>query len=687
VGLLDGRENIIAAGWIGGESIHDDPEHDNRLFTVFGLQWWLSQISTYPATLSMVAGTPDAWGEMAALNVDRALWHLLHWRTTVTAIADFYPTDDTRYAKTMDAQGESLWQQLLSLSLDHIFAKPIVDRYGRLFVDVPHNLRPLADRSDSEEIMTLAAEDHEKTLDVAKASPRAGQVNLASTLVESTGSSSTLYSLSPGHIPNYQGRAELLDRILAATQDEANSLAGLVLGDRMNEWPEFPIELSGNNRAFGLAPRQYASVTLDAHTGKLLPRRIEYKFNPRDGKLTVSIIFTGETFEQNSVNGDIPDGTGGFVDIPNLPPLPPLPPIPMPIGLPGDGNAPDVVVVFVPGKGFWYTDEFSESSPRWWSWNWGLDAVKIASDYYVNIDVSHIGGRGFVHTNGDNPEVWSALSPGSKWELVADSELWQQYKYVYGGYDSTFTGCTMAVNRGASDQVLIIGMHHYGSQEGPTHVFLGSSSGLDHTLEIDDGDIYNHEGGGQGVYGAGKWLTVWRQWDKTIFRLPFGAGSFSDYSSAVALGGGNAVIARGGVGGNAAVSWGEDGTQVTDDNGDTWTFIPTTTLDPLSGVLNSFLMSIAIDPTGQYLAAFTTDLVNLRVSSDGGTIWSQPSGWTGAGQVVENCGDTERWIMQAMNGIYYTGDTFTTWVDKTGDLREKTDMVINFEATQIRYIR
>ena len=687
VGLLDGRENIVAQGWIGGESIREDPEHDSRVFTVYGLQWWLGQIGAYPITLSMVAGTPSTWTEMAELSVDRALWHFLHWHTTVTAIADFYRTEDTRYAKMLDAQGESLWQQLLSLSQDRILARPIVDRYGRLFVDVPHNLRPLADRTDSVEVMVLESQDHEKTLDIPKTSPRAGQVNLASVSVTSTGTASTVYSLSPGHIPNYQGRVELLDQILAATQADANSLAGLILGERMNPFQEVPIELSRNNRAFGLAPRQYATVSLDAYSGKLLPKRIEYKFDPRSGVLTPMIVFEGETFEQLSVDGDIPDGDGGFLDIPSMPPIPPVPPLPSPILDPSD-NAPEIVVVLVPGKGFWYTDEFRETSPRWFSWNWGLDSSRVATNDYWYIDVSHISGRGFIQTSGENPEVWTSPSPGEKWVLLAGEDFFNDYRYAaFGSYTTPANGA-LAVNRMADDSLVFALGNHYGSSYYPTQIFIGSSSGLTKTLEIST-DKYKLKGRGMGVYGAGKWLLGWSDYSKflSLFNL-----SATTREAQTDLSGGDTSVkgirvVRGGLSGEIAAMWGGDPLQITDDNGATMTVIPTTDFEPYNPTTNTYL-SVAIDPTGAYLAGFNSDAtVNLRISSDGGVTWSLPGGWSGTGTSIENCGDRERWVMQALNGIYYTGDYFATWEDKTGDLRDKTSNPTGFTAMMIRVVR
>jgi len=227
-----------------------------------------------------------------------------------------------------------------------ILARVGVDALNRLFVYIPYNLTPAADRaSNSTLIMALATTDYQKSVDLQWIAPRVSQLFLSGVIVSLGGTGSPLFSLSPGHTPSLIGDREVLDNLILSSQSQSNSLAGLVYSDRNNPYPDISLDLVADNRAFDIAPNLYATIALDEYSGGILPKVIEYTHEAtEDGaaKLKVEISFEAVTTEGLSVNGDIPIGNGEFIT-PGFGAFPSLPKF--------DISVPDIPALDFPGLG------------------------------------------------------------------------------------------------------------------------------------------------------------------------------------------------------------------------------------------------------------------------------------------------------------------------------------------------
>jgi len=227
-----------------------------------------------------------------------------------------------------------------------ILARVGVDALNRLFVYIPYNLTPAADRaSNSTMVMALATTDYQKSVDLQWIAPRVSQLFLSGVVVSSGGTGSPLFSLSPGHTPSLIGDREVLDNLILSSQSQSNSLAGLVYSDRNNPYPDISLDLVADNRAFDIAPNLYATIALDEYSGGILPKVIEKTHEAtEDGaaKLKVEISFEAVTTEGLSVNGDIPIGNGEFIT-PGFGAFPSLPKF--------DIDVPDLPALDFPGLG------------------------------------------------------------------------------------------------------------------------------------------------------------------------------------------------------------------------------------------------------------------------------------------------------------------------------------------------
>ncbi len=103
IGPIPGRENIIASGWIDGDSIEWNPEQGSVTFTVQGPAWWLDQMVTFPLGMDNVTSAPTDWLHYKNLTMDAFCWRLLHWHSTATTVIDVKLSGDTRLASGLNS--------------------------------------------------------------------------------------------------------------------------------------------------------------------------------------------------------------------------------------------------------------------------------------------------------------------------------------------------------------------------------------------------------------------------------------------------------------------------------------------------------------------------------------------------------------------------------------------------------
>jgi len=338
IGPVADRENIIAVGWIDGESIKWNPEQGSVSFTVQGPQFWMGKMMGFPTGIEDCSSTPTAWTEYEDLTLDAGLWHFLHWRTTATRCMDCTLTGDTRKISVFDSPAASLWQQISQESERAILAHPACDRYGRLFVQVDSNLMPESDRGAIPVVQALTTQDWRDQIDIERrVVDEAALVDMSGVAYTGGSSATPLFSLSPGHVFRRYGAVERHERLALASQTDANELCGLLAGKANNEYPNVDIRLAANHRAIDICPHQYITLTVaetDTERGisftdkKFVPRRVSLRHNSDTGTLMTDITAEGYTTAELAVTGDPPPS-------PPDPPDPELPPDPTPAPTPG----------------------------------------------------------------------------------------------------------------------------------------------------------------------------------------------------------------------------------------------------------------------------------------------------------------------------------------------------------------
>ena len=416
IGPIVDRENIVAIGWIDGESITRSNDRGNVSFTVHGPQFWLDTMEGFPTGVDDTIVAPTGWTQIEDLTIRKGLWHFLYWRTTATTMLDIpqcairgFPGDipefDERRLATTYTPAGSLWEQLRAIA-DRIFAHAACNRYGQLFINVDMQLvDPASGRRNTHPSIfgglgLLPADWRDDMTIERRIVSDTCKVDLSGIYWSGTvATSSALFALSPGHFPKRHGTQERRDRLALGTtgiadgQAEAIELAGLYAGWLNNEYPNTDVPLSANNRCFDIVPYMFTVIDLASvdtpreieWTGNkvFIPRRVSLTRDDREAVMLADVTFEAETFSDIAMIGDPPL-------TPPDPPPPPDPPTPEEPPAPPSGDVMIVMNATQIGRSM----DFFTASPHWDDISTGLSGT------FINLCISTFGEAWLVTSDG-----------------------------------------------------------------------------------------------------------------------------------------------------------------------------------------------------------------------------------------------------------------------------------------------
>lgn len=324
VGKMAGFENVLACGWIDGESIVYDRESGEVNFTVRGAGFWLSKLRTYPLELQDTSTTATGWKEIEEMTVDKALAQILYWRSTAALVMDCFFTGDTTRHKIFAEPGGFLKDQLDAVA-NRIFAKPLVNSYGQLFVEVDAQIIADAARDALPVVMDITKPDWISPLEVERVTtPKTAMVELGAVSDYDGATSSPIYSRAPGLSGKAHGQINSYNNYVIVDQDECNRIAGCLLAVENNEYEPLEINLSANNRLLDIAPRMYCTISIaEADTtrgivisgARLIPRKVELEWDKESFSLATVVTFEFEAIGVDGVEYNPPTVTDDNVDM------------------------------------------------------------------------------------------------------------------------------------------------------------------------------------------------------------------------------------------------------------------------------------------------------------------------------------------------------------------------------------
>lgn len=659
---IAGAENVFAVGWMDEAECQVDDKNGLASLSVKGAHYWLDKITGYPAGIENTSGTPARWTQINGLTVDKMLWHLLYWRTTLPSCVDFFLTGDSRQASAFNAPTGSLWRQIKAIAEESILAAPICDPYSRLFASVDENYTPESDRSAIPVIQTLTRDDFQSVSFTHRPVSDISRVELSGiALLNNQGQA--LFSLSPGHVFSRFGAPLQKDRLLLSSQAQANELAGLVFGRESRAF-DFDITLTGPNRLISLAPRQYLQLEIAAgdtpagiaYSGRVIPREISIDHDPETGVLLTSLAAEPETFAAPNTNGDIPlndENDSAWTPPPFIPPpLPPLPPLPGPLP-----NAAPRFAFLLTSLGLYYTETFDLDDPVWIGLNEGYSEGDY-TDGFRFLDVNQ-DGRYYVATKR---QVYSGVAGWPAYVIKSEASLLLELP-VIPPYNTAYQIYALGCNPAASDEYAFLAGLQYPTSVG--YFSLGNIAGtpvrtpMNYYAEI-QGRITWGLGGILATYGTGIGF------NSVVARFALN-GLTEDYSAN--LGGTSNVF------GHVRSIDGADRVLTLVSNGSTLlSRFLTADGETEESVTTRPLNAGAFDETG--LKILAVDGTTAYQSTDGGQNWAALTfPLSNANNSVIQCmaGDAYVWAVRGnpaieAPGVFFTPDFGTTFVEKIGNL-------------------
>jgi hypothetical protein len=667
IGQIPDRENIIAIGWINGESIVEDPDGGSVDFSVEGAVNWMKRMSGFPIGIQNATTASSAWTNWFNLTVDKSLYHLLFWQSTVIPCIDVFLTGDEKTSQQQYAPGDStVFDQVGYLLKNTLLGVAGSDMYNRLMCFIDPQITPPDDR-DFETIIDLEKVDWRDQMPITRTEVNVtSMVNLTGVAINLPEAPFPVFSLAPGHAPTPWGRVVRQDRMLLSSQAQGNQLAAMKLAwDNHNL--EFSPDLAGNNRMLDVfPPYQYVGVTVDeadtprefVYAGNCIVREINISFERNQGEdigfLQVSWRMEQETFPGNSSNGDAPESdvpTSGFPPTPPPPPIPSIPPIAV---APPDPTLIKNFQVLVEGVGLFYTNNGGQN---WYSMNSGIPDPTQISAFEISAT-----GKCFCQVALE--AIYAATYPGAPWTKVFDVTQVENPGSFPFPRDPKIVA--FGINRDADDELLIAaGLVVTIFPTFLLYNYKGDSSGVSLVTptHYNDGAQAAGLSAGNITFGDGKWVVSYLSdtapGQYTI--TSFDQAADSPLNTEIGSGFGS-VSTRSRYAPSTVCGFSPISTDITQDNGDSLE-IGLPPLPPFAAC-----QSIISDSEGMRILIGVDDIVGLRRSADGGTTWGLTSA-VGVVTSVWNLGSSDDWLFAYVGQLLYTPDFGNTFVYITGDLQ------------------
>lgn len=680
IGQSFGNENVRLAGWVSEEGIQTDEHTGEAYFTIRGYHWKLKNAPVQAFQVDRTIDTPTKWEQLLNPTVVELYWQLIVWRSTLAETMDCYPPVEPGIYPGLDGAKGTIWEQLYLIG-QRTFCMPGVDIYGRLFFEVDAEMLSDTDKDALTEVMEVTQED--------RASARIENINAAQVsavylssimIVLSEKKPRTVYSVSPGLVEGAVGSPITVDA-LANSQEESNSKAGRYYSARNNN-QLINLQLPQDNVLIGLFPNQVVQVDVAAnetprealYSGRMLPGNIRYVYDEESGAITTEISGKYLVPEGPSADGIIPvsDGAGGLdTDLPdfNLPSFTPdfqipavlLPEVPELPAFPNDAVVPSMAFILYEVGGLWYTDEWGELDPHWWSANEGLpDLEELGGDLLDFI----ITPDRHIYVRYTYAVYWATLD-----ELVFRPLFDRDFlraEYPGGVVEDQQICAGLGFDPSQPNYIAaFLGSGYLGTQIG--HIWTGDHTGLSKGAEATE---WPTSGVGTITVGDGMWVVT------------TGTGSSSiPATTHFSLDGGSEIASETSGDLGRMHSRGDSGHRIymypndldrSDDNG--------LTPDELSiNVEAQFTYQVAVSPGGRLMALSDDDTYR---SPDGGDTWelcpSQPGEILGFNEQALWCIDEDNWVVAGREPgglfsarppyVYYTDDFGESWFPAYGNL-------------------
>lgn len=340
IGGYPGRENIKFVGYITDEATRVDPGPGNAAgyvtFEASTINGLLKNRDGYTTTLEYDS-TPGSWNEVKGLDVDMGAYYVAQWFSTLLTIADVTLSGDTRAIKNQDFPKADLYRQIDDLCSTAIRARLVSDKQGCLHLEINPQFRSSTDRDGIATVISLTSQDWRDVLSL----PRQQEADTSYVECQGkyfNGSAETPFiAEAPGPASQQEGIEQPYTGFVFGSQTDANNMAGYVLADANNEYPDVPLSLAGNYSFCDIVQEWYKLTVASTENkrgiawdeARFLCRRVELKYDAENGTLFTSVNLekeaTGLAGQTGTFPAEPPEEEPEDPEPPAYPPLPPDP--------------------------------------------------------------------------------------------------------------------------------------------------------------------------------------------------------------------------------------------------------------------------------------------------------------------------------------------------------------------------
>ena len=342
-GPYAGAENQRLWGWIAPQTLKINPLYGEAQFTIQGPSWWLGKLPGSPMSLTTTSGAPANWDQMQNMTVDKALYRLVKWQSTLAEICDVNFSGSTVAIKTAIANSGTARDQIQTIANDKLLANILFDRFGCAWIQTPVYALTATPRAAVDVLQDFTNGDWINFDPGERRTVSPSAMDEISGYVYSGGVETQIWSRAPGNTANTYGIiSSPYSRLAVASQAQLNQISGDVLAHDAITYPSIDVTTGWAHDFIDIAPLEILRISVAAGqnprgltwTNKhIVPLAITWNFNKDTGEEGTDITFEEET-----------DGADGVTYVPPVGPIyvpPPLPTItPFPFPIPGLGGPP-----------------------------------------------------------------------------------------------------------------------------------------------------------------------------------------------------------------------------------------------------------------------------------------------------------------------------------------------------------
>lgn len=313
------RTNILFAGFVQGNTVQQNPEHNTTSFQASTIISLMSSLRTYAVSLTDVAA-PGKWTEASNMTVDRLAAYLFLWRSSLSTMTPVIFTGYAPLVFRQDFSPGNLLQQLQSELISEAFGQVTASSQGVLHLHLDYNLMLPTERSAITSRKLLHKGIWIGDVEVDERSEYAtptSKVNMSGVAYSGGGSVSSatpLFSEAPGELQRVMGNQLNEDEMILNDQTDLNIRCGYRLAKENLRFPIFRMSFV-NDGSFDVAPQEVFPANIEPtdnnrglrFTGDLIPRRIRRNYDHRNGIFIVEVEFEPSSTGNPGVTVTFPD--------------------------------------------------------------------------------------------------------------------------------------------------------------------------------------------------------------------------------------------------------------------------------------------------------------------------------------------------------------------------------------------